>query len=266
MKIIAIGHYRRVGKDTFANFLKDELHRLNPNLRVAKLPWAGKLKDVCHQLYGWAGLRELEFYETEPGASQREVVLPLLGKSPRQIWVDMGTAAVREKVYDRTWLDYLIKSDLQLDVLLVPDTRFFNEAYTVLDAGGELLKIVRPGYGPGNNIPDRQLLGFDRFSNIFGETGDILELQRWANRYAAWLCGGEKPTRSREEMNEALKVEVIEPWTPPEIVPLGLAESVEWYRQATIPERWTFLEEIGGECYPRVSLAYVDPRENGLAA
>jgi len=213
MKVIAIGHYARVGKDTFANSVIANVRHLNPDIRVGKVPWAMKLKDVCHQLYAWAGLRELEFYETEPGASLREVVLPAVGKSPRQIWIDMGTAAVREKVYERTWLDYVLKSDLGLDIVLIPDTRFYNEAAAVKEVGGELIKIVRPGYGPGKNKPDRELLNFDGWDNIFGETGDIEELRRWGEMYARWLCDeGCKPERGPGVMRRALEVEVIEPW------------------------------------------------------
>ena len=60
MKIIAIGHYRRVGKDTFANSLVEKARQLDPRLRVGKRSWAWKLKQICHELYAWAGLREPE--------------------------------------------------------------------------------------------------------------------------------------------------------------------------------------------------------------
>lgn len=83
MKIIAIGHYRRVGKDTFANYLVEKVNQLDPSIRIAKMPWVWKLKQVCHELYAWDGLREPEFYETEPGASLREVLLPTIGKACR---------------------------------------------------------------------------------------------------------------------------------------------------------------------------------------
>ena len=110
MKIIAIGHYRRVGKDTFANCVIEKVRQLNPRIRVGKRSWAWKLKQICHELYAWAGLREPEYYETEPGASLREVPLPEIGKSPRQIWIDFGTPAVRESACTAdTWLDYLLK-------------------------------------------------------------------------------------------------------------------------------------------------------------
>ena len=47
-------------------------------------------------------------------------------------------------------------------------------------------------------------LGVTRWTNVIGETGNIHELERWASRYARWLCGGPKPERSAEEMQRAL--------------------------------------------------------------
>ena len=72
----------------------------DPNFTIGKRSFAYKLKQVCHELYGWAGLREPEFYETPDGEQYREVILPEIGKSPRQIWIDMGTKAVRRHVYE----------------------------------------------------------------------------------------------------------------------------------------------------------------------
>src|SRR5262245_27874124 len=108
---IGLGHYKRTGKDTFANYLMEELAALDPNIRVAKKSFAWKMKQICTELYGWAGLREPEFYETEEGAALREVVLPMVGKSPRQLWVDFGTKAVRDQVYRDTWLRHFFSQD-----------------------------------------------------------------------------------------------------------------------------------------------------------
>ena len=79
MKIIAVGHYSRVGKDTFANYLTEELNEYAPTLKVTKLNFAWKLKDIAHQLYAWAGVREPEYYDTPGGAIARDVILPALG-------------------------------------------------------------------------------------------------------------------------------------------------------------------------------------------
>ena len=107
---IGLGHYKRTGKDSFANYLIDELTDLNPRLKVLKRSFAWKLKQVCQ--------RTICVGRTYPGCGflrdqgrevLREVVLPQLGRSPRQIWIDFGTKAVRDQVYHHTWRDFLFK-------------------------------------------------------------------------------------------------------------------------------------------------------------
>src|SRR5260370_701390 len=146
---IGLGHYKRTGKDSFANFLIQELRDLNPDIRVVKKSLAWKMKQICHELYAWAGLREPEFYETEEGGRLRKVVWPGVGNSPRQIWITFGTNAVRDQVYIDTWLRHFFSQDYDCDVLLVPDVRFPNEVNEFEIRNGILIKVVRPGYGPG---------------------------------------------------------------------------------------------------------------------
>jgi hypothetical protein len=209
---IGLGHYKRTGKDSFADFLIRALYYRRPKLKVIKKSFAWKLKQICFELYEWAGLREPEFYETIHGGELREIVLPELGKSPRQIWIDFGTDAVREHVYERTWLDYLLKSKHDADVIIVPDTRFVNEADAMLSLNATLVKVVRPGYGPGKNRPDRELLGYKGWHNVIGDEGSMGSLQQWADRYAEWICGGAPVSRTPEEIAQALSVEKVEPW------------------------------------------------------
>lgn len=210
---IGLGHYKRTGKDSFADFLIRALYYRRPKLKVIKKSFAWKLKQICFELYEWAGLRNPEFYETTHGADLREVVLEALGKSPRQIWIDFGTDAVREHVYERTWLDYLLKSKHDADVILVPDVRFLNEADAMQALNATLIKVVRPGYGPGKNRPDRQLLGYRGWHNVIGDEGSMGSLQRWADMYAEWICGGAQVSRTPDQIEAALAVEQIVPWT-----------------------------------------------------
>lgn len=207
MNIIALGHYKRVGKDTFADYVIDKCWGVNANFRVIKRSWAWKLKSITHELYGWAGLQEPEFYETAQGALLREVVLPKIGKSPREIWIDFGTKAVREQVYEETWRDYLLNADHQCDCLIIPDTRFYNEIEGVKAAGGHTIKIVRPGYSPGNNKPDLELLNYTEWDNVIGGAeGTLAELEWWAQEYAEWICGyGPEPRRSPLAIQENLQ-------------------------------------------------------------
>lgn len=211
---IGLGHYRRVGKDSFANFLLQACRERDPGFSIGKRSFAYKLKQVCHELYGWAGLREPEFYETLDGEKYREVVLPEIGKSPRQIWIDMGTKAIRRHVYEPTWLDYLLKGQHDLDVMVIPDVRFPNEAEAIRESGGVLIKIVRPGYGPGPDVADQALLGYDGWDYVIGgDTGSsesLPMLRVWADRFARWLvCGKSRPKQTPEDRADNLKAEIV---------------------------------------------------------
>jgi len=212
---IGLGHYKRTGKDSFADYLIQAVSDRRAGVRVTKQSLAWKLKQICFELYAWAGLREPEYYETREGEKFREIILPAIGKSPRGIWIDFGTKAVRDNVYERTWLDYLVKSDHAHDVVIVPDVRFPNEFEELQKTGAILIKIIRPGFGPGPNRPDRALLGRNDWSNVIGTSGKMSELEYWAKLYAGWIIGGDPVKRDPEAILHALKIEEqsIEPWS-----------------------------------------------------
>jgi hypothetical protein len=178
-----LGHYSRTGKDTLANwavyFAKEEWQ-----LNVKKVSFAWKLKDIAHQLYGWAGLREPEFYETPEGAKLRTVTLDGIGLTPIEVWVQLGTNAIRENVYQDTWIDYRLNQDYRgVDLLIIPDARFFNEIEVFVDEGEKRgwdvkhAKVYRHGYGPKDTQPDRELMQYDGWDTCFGGTMDDLKEQ-----------------------------------------------------------------------------------------
>lgn len=174
MKIIGLGHYSRTGKDTLANLLLQ-----SPRLagrRCRSVPFAWKLKQICYDLYQWDGLQPPEFYETPAGEALREVPLPTLGMTPVEIWVAMGTPAVRQNVYERTWIDYLIKGTHDLDVLIIPDVRFPNEFQAIRDSGGVLVKLLRPGVGPRDTVADLALRDCAAWDYVINNGGTLQNL------------------------------------------------------------------------------------------
>jgi len=208
MKIIGLGHYSRTGKDSLANYLIQDLR--SSGLVAKKIPFAWKLKQICHDLYAWDGLREPEFYDTPDGEKFRDIKLPTIGKTPVEIWVAMGTPAVRNNVYMDTWINFVLKSDHQADVIVIPDVRFPNEIQAVRDAGGWLAKIVRPGYGPRDTVADRALVGYDGWDAVIGGSGKMSELERWALDLSDSISGDlPYPVQTREAMLAALAVEKI---------------------------------------------------------
>jgi len=230
MKILGLGHYSRTGKDSLANFIIAYVAQAYRTAKVIKRPFAWKLKQICFELYGWAGMMQPEFYETQEGEPYRDVVLPAIGKTPVQIWVDMGTPAVRNCVYQDTWIDYLLKTDHDCDLLIIPDVRFANEVAAVKALGGTICKIVRPGYGPRPTVADRALVGFTGWDYVIGGVGTMDSLNEWATLLAGWQLGNKAaPVQTADERASANAVEVIEPWTPPSApaAPSGLTVDVE---------------------------------------
>ena len=183
MEIIGLGHYSRVGKDSFANYLVESLSEYAPCLKVLKRSFAWKLKQITHELYGWAGLREPEFYETMEGAAFRQVKLADLEMSPVDVWVAFGTKAVREQVYQMTWVDYLLRGT-DCDVLIIPDVRFPNEADSIHRLGGKLIQVVRPGFGPLNTVADQALVGYAGWDLTVGQDGKMESLHHEASHLA----------------------------------------------------------------------------------
>jgi hypothetical protein len=210
MKIIGVGHYSRTGKDSLANAILASLKETAPHLRVAKRPFAWKLKEIAHDLYAWAGLREPAYYDTPQGEIFRDIVLPAIGKTPVEIWCGVGNG-LREQVHVGTWIDYLLKSDLGLDVVVVPDVRFPNEVEAVeTEEDSILAKVVRPGYGPKNTKADRALLGYNGWNFIIGGSGRMDELHSWGARLAAYVAGtGSLPFQSDDDRRFCMSVEVL---------------------------------------------------------
>jgi hypothetical protein len=166
--LIGIGHRSRHGKDQFAAYMVQYLNAVYPELSVRKLSWAWKLKDVCHQLYGHLGLKPPEYYETEPGISEREIKLPRINKTPVEIWIDMGTPAVRDQVWDNTWLDWVQHQSSLYDIVICPDTRFTNEAL----ACDYTIRVYNPRIpNRTGKTADNHLEGYEFDYNVINDMG-----------------------------------------------------------------------------------------------
>lgn len=173
MRILAFGHQKRVGKDTASGFVSQYLRVEKGVKRVKKAGFADKLKDVCHQLYGWAGLRDREFYEQPENFHLKEVILPKLGKTPRQIWISFGNEVKAATYYD-TWLDYLLQAT-EADWLIVSDMRFPNEADRIRELGGLVVKITRPSIPHTSDAADDPLLSYQNWSAHIINDGSLAD-------------------------------------------------------------------------------------------
>lgn len=164
--ILAFAHKRRAGKDTAVKFAMAHLAFTRPALIVKRVSFADKLKNVAHQLYGWAGLREGGYYEDHPEA--KETALPALldlgAISPRDIYIHVGQAM--RSICAETWIKSAFTGLQHADVILVSDCRFPNEAEHILELSGKVFNIVRPDAPPLDDPSETALDGYDFTENL----------------------------------------------------------------------------------------------------
>ena len=88
----------------------------------------------------------------------RERVLPLYGKSPRQLAQTIGTEWGRICVHEDMWIHRLLEEEPQSlnEKLAITDVRFDNEALLIQSLGGHIVKVVRPGAGLGVSHPSER--------------------------------------------------------------------------------------------------------------
>lgn len=169
------GHKKRVGKDTAARFLCSYLrtHRRGSNIQVHG--YADKGKSVCYDLYKWAGLQPGDYYEEH--GDEKDVILPLIGMSPREIWIKFMSKAVRDKVYDLTWIKYL-HHNVNCDVCIIKDMRFPIEADTIQEFGGYVYRIDRNDAPNDSDVADDALLDYSSWNGIITNNGTLHEFNK----------------------------------------------------------------------------------------
>ena len=179
--IVGFGHRRRVGKDTLAGMVRDELNRVG--IRVYRDAFAWKLKDMARKLFDYAGLGPADLYEREP--ERREMVLPALGKTPREIWIEFGNSmrVIAPDVWIRNVLDnpgYSAGS-----VVLISDVRYLNEVEAIRERGGLLVKVTRAEIPESNDVADSALAAMpdDEWDYQIPNDRDLPHLASMAN----WL-------------------------------------------------------------------------------
>lgn len=172
-KIIAFGHQKGVGKDTAAKFLDTFLRVNYPKLKIKNIGFADKLKDISYQLFKWGELKRGIFYETH--YEEKEIVLPRLEKSPRDIWKLVGNKMREIDLY--VWIDNVLKN-VDADIIIISDLRFINEATEIKAAGGMLVKITRPNVTQGTDPAEIDLKDWTYWDYFIDNRGTLQDLNK----------------------------------------------------------------------------------------
>jgi hypothetical protein len=136
MRIIGITGKARSGKTTVACWAREHLG--------AHVDWfARPIKEAICLMFGLP----FSLWEDE----RKEMKIPSLGKSPRELAQTLGTQWGREMVHPDCWLIALelrVRAVMfargnEFGPLFIPDVRFENEALFVRERGGYLIHIQR---------------------------------------------------------------------------------------------------------------------------
>lgn len=166
--IIAFGHRRRVGKDVATNALVGML--AERGIPAERVSFADGLKEVCTDIFGWAGLHGPQYYEEFP--QEKEEALPDLGLSPRDIWIEVGSRL--RDLHEDVWLDMALNQPRgRKAVIIISDLRYPNEVAKVKAVGGVVVKVTRGVAAVSKDVADCALDTFDEWDLILDNNGTI---------------------------------------------------------------------------------------------
>lgn len=190
MKIIAFGHKKRVGKDTCTKFLLEHLRTKIAGKNIQRGAFADIIKDIAYLLYGWANLKTRIYYDNHP----EEINTPLeqlkcsngFPLSPRDIWIRLGTNAIRNNVCDETWLYYLINTSKlnNIDILVISDLRFPNEANYIKKNNGLIVKVNNNNTPKTDDVADCALDNYNAWDHVIENHTTLHDLYRSVIEFA----------------------------------------------------------------------------------
>lgn len=186
--IVGLSGYARSGKDTLATFLvkdhgferiafadalRDMLYALNPLTtvrdRTERRAYVDYVQDIVDE-YGWEWAKE--------------------NSDIRLLLQRLGTEAGRHVLGENIWVDAAMAKVKPGGRFVFTDVRFPNEAKAIWRAGGQLVRIRRPGFEPVNAHPSETALDGYQFDRIVVNRYELGYLQSAAARLvAAWPDG-----------------------------------------------------------------------------
>jgi len=131
------------GKTTFADILQRQY-----GFRIVR--FASALKGMAATLFAHLGLREADALELITDPELKETPLPELGgKTPRYVMQTIGTEWGRNCMGKDFWVNVaMAKAESLMErgfSVVIDDCRFNNEADAIVQRGGDMIRIQRPG-------------------------------------------------------------------------------------------------------------------------
>ena len=164
--IIGLGYKARSGKDTVASYMCCD-HGFT------SVAFADNLKEAAKVIFG---LSHEQCY-----GNLKEVTDPYWNDTPRNILQLLGTECLRNGYHRDVWIKSLGRKLLAEPNRnwVVTDVRFLNEAESIRQWGGGLVKIVRPGapqIATTQHQSEIELDGYDGWHYTLNNDGTLEQL------------------------------------------------------------------------------------------
>lgn len=187
--IVGLGHRRQMGKDTFGNMLRDSLYKRGAS--ASCVAFSDTLYHAGQIFYGWAGFKSKDYYDWHP--QEKMSVLPEVGKSPREILIEMGIWA--RQICPTTLRECLLHREAApVDVMIITDVREWNEVEWLQELRKTpptqtlIMKVERPGVELFGDKLDSALDSFDGWDEIIHNSGSLADLEDLAYKLAYEIC------------------------------------------------------------------------------
>ena len=160
--IIGLIGNKRVGKDTFADYLVEKY-----NFR--KIAFADPIKNGVKILF--------DLSDEQLNGNLKEVIDKRWNRTPRQILQEIGTDYCRKNYGEDIWIKrmkYELSKSKDTNIV-ISDIRFPNEAEAVREMGGYLIKIIRNNIEISDKHISEQLIETISFNNSIKNDGTFQE-------------------------------------------------------------------------------------------
>lgn len=176
MQVILISGKAQHGKDTVAQFMKEELEKHDKSVLIAH--YADLLKYICKTFFGWNGEKDEE------------------GRSLLQ---HVGTEVIREQCKDY-WVKF-IQGMLcffpdEWDYVIIPDCRFPNELDGLrFHFRATYIRVTRPDFDNGltkkqKEHPSETALDNVKPDFVFANNGTLCDLCHLVEQWVAYSAPG----------------------------------------------------------------------------
>lgn len=132
---------------------------------------------MTYEAFKLFGMKQASFYDTDAGRRARTIELPVIHKTPLQLWVEVSNFIY--SIHPLTSVEALFAMvPPETDIVVIGDMRRVCEAEYISARGGACYQVTRPGREPISNI-DAELIGWKGWAGSLSNCSDFsnLELQ-----------------------------------------------------------------------------------------